>query len=394
MFRIDNATGSATPPTMPTPSTEVFPTGGDPLTSTPATRPKTWWYHSVTEELRNLAVGLNITPAKDKLSQVFAGISRMAGGGTKLAVAANTTLTADDAGFVTATAAGGNITITLPAVIAANGSTYDGASGSTARKPPLRFTFRRTDTTTGNTVTIARAGSDTIAGGTSYALDCGETVTLTGDGVSAWSIVSTTKIATILYNSKVAGTATFTVPAGVYRVRIRVWGGGGGGGGAGVGVGAGGGGGAGGYAEGIFSVIPGQTYTVTVGAGGAGGSSASGTSGGSGGTTSVVGGSISIQATGGGGGQLVNPSFAGGPPGAGTNGDINLSGGSGTDGWSNYQNVGGAGGNAPIWGGGGRAGSGGGVAGSAPGAGGGACYGTAGGGAAGAAGMVIIEAAG
>jgi hypothetical protein len=76
----------------------------------------------------------------------------------------------------------------------------------------------------------------------------------------------------------------FTVPEGVYFIRVRLWGGGAGGGGVGP-NGAGGGGGGGGYAEGIVAVVPGQTYTITIGQGGGGGA-AGGGNGGNGGTTS------------------------------------------------------------------------------------------------------------
>lgn len=390
MFRFDNSTASASRPTFPSPGTEGFPTDGTPGV-TPATIVPAWWVHMLTEEMRNVVIASGISPVKNAVIQVVQSIRRMAGAKAG-ALTANTTLTADDAGFIAFNASAGNRTLTLPAANAAAGTIDDGSGSPPATVVPIRYTIQRTDTVTGNTLTIARAGSDAIGGGTAYLVDCGETVMIASNGVDAWSIVSTTKRGAILYNVKTAGSTTFTVPAGVYRIRVRVWGAGGGGGGAGVGVGAGGGGGSGGYAEGIFPVIPGATYTVVVGAGGSSGSSGSGTSGGSGGNTSVSGTGISIQATGGGGGALANPSFAGGLPGTGSNGSINLVGSDGTDGWSNYQSVGGAGGNAPIWGGGGRAGSGGGVGGRAPGAGGGACYGTAGGGGAGADGMVIIEA--
>ncbi|MBN9294728.1 MAG: gliding motility-associated C-terminal domain-containing protein [Flavobacteriia bacterium] len=82
------------------------------------------------------------------------------------------------------------------------------------------------------------------------------------------------------------GTYTWTVPPCVTSITVKVWGAGGGGGGARskgdsgkefgyeACAGAGGGGG-GGYTEKTFTVIPGQTYNIVVGAGGAGGSVAS-----------------------------------------------------------------------------------------------------------------------
>lgn len=68
--------------------------------------------------------------------------------------------------------------------------------------------------------------------------------------------------------------ATYTVPAGINRLKVRAQGPGGGGGGGDGGssqVGVGRGGYAGAYAEKIYSVTPGQTLTYTVPAGGAGG---------------------------------------------------------------------------------------------------------------------------
>jgi hypothetical protein len=62
------------------------------------------------------------------------------------------------------------------------------------------------------------------------------------------------------------GTTLFTVPLGVSKIKVAVQGGGAGGICRADNVG--GGGGAGGYAESIFNVVPGQSITLTVGAGG------------------------------------------------------------------------------------------------------------------------------
>lgn len=74
--------------------------------------------------------------------------------------------------------------------------------------------------------------------------------------------------------------SSFTVPAGVTKVRVQVWGAGGSGGGSTNQAYPGGGGGAGGYGTGVYPVTPGQVIPVTVGIGGAaaaGGSSSFGT---------------------------------------------------------------------------------------------------------------------
>jgi hypothetical protein len=190
-----------------------------------------------------------------------------------------------------------------------------------------------------------------------------------------------------------AASGSFVVPAGVSRVRVRAIGGGGGGGGNTT-QGGGGGGGGGGYAEGVFSVSPGQVIAVTVGQGGAGGAnnagSAAGNSGASGGASSF---GAMLSAAGGLGGQgaLSGGQGDSGPGGGGAGGTLNMTGGAGNAG----SNAGGAGfggfgGAAAGGGGGGAASSGLPSAGAVPGgggAGGGGNYA----GAAGARGVVIVE---
>ena len=72
---------------------------------------------------------------------------------------------------------------------------------------------------------------------------------------------------------------TWTAPAGVTSVDVEVWGGGGGGGGQNNTADGGGGGGGGAYSKSTIAVTPGNTYTVTVGAGGAGGTGGTGVTG-------------------------------------------------------------------------------------------------------------------
>jgi hypothetical protein len=120
---------------------------------------------------------------------------------------------------------------------------------------------------------------------------------------------------------------TFTVPNGVTKVKARVWGAGGGGGGSsGTANSVASAGGAGGYAEGVFSVTPGQTITVTVPAGASGGTGGgSPASGGNGGTASF---GALVSATGGSGGTAANGAIqtSAGAGGAGTGGALNISG--------------------------------------------------------------------
>jgi hypothetical protein len=156
---------------------------------------------------------------------------------------------------------------------------------------------------------------------------------------------------------------TFTPPVGVSSIEVLVVGGGGGGGGRFVG----GGGGAGGLrTNSNFSVSPGTSYVITVGAGGAGGANsttaanAMGTSG-----SSSVFSSITAAGGGGGGGYVANPGQAGrtGGSGGGGSGSANSTNAGGTATPSGQGSNGGSGtaasGQNPGGGGGGAGGVGG-----------------------------------
>ena len=112
---------------------------------------------------------------------------------------------------------------------------------------------------------------------------------------------------------------SWTCPQGVTTIQVEAYGGGGGGGyGGTANKNGGGGGGGGGYSKltGV-AVIPGTTYTITVGAGGSAGASSNG---GNGGTSTATFGATSITATGGNGGQSNANGRAGGTGGIGNNG--------------------------------------------------------------------------
>lgn len=122
---------------------------------------------------------------------------------------------------------------------------------------------------------------------------------------------------------EIAGTKQLTIPAGWNKIRVAVVGGGGGGY-------QSTGGGGGGYSEITLDVVPGTTYTYTVGAAGVGG--VVNTSGG----TSSFGGLISAT----GGGKGIYPKSVGG---VGIGGSINTTGGiSNSGGDSNYGSGGGS----------------------------------------------------
>lgn len=111
---------------------------------------------------------------------------------------------------------------------------------------------------------------------------------------------------------------TYTVPSNCTTILVQLVGGGGGS------AGYNESGGAGGFAEGYYSVSPNATYSVTIGGGGGGVGYYAGA--GDGGTTSF---GALISATGGYGANR-NTSHGGGHGGSGSNGQINLQGGTGS----------------------------------------------------------------
>lgn len=111
---------------------------------------------------------------------------------------------------------------------------------------------------------------------------------------------------------KLTNNQTWTVPAGIYKIRATVvGGGGGGGGGGGSNFSNTGGGGGGGYVTQLDSLVvtPGQQFVVTIGSSGYGGGS--GTGGGRGGTTTFGAYSAEGGYGGSGGDASVNKSYGG-----------------------------------------------------------------------------------
>lgn len=117
-----------------------------------------------------------------------------------------------------------------------------------------------------------------------------------------------------------AGTRTFAVPSGISHVYVEAWAAGGGGGGAGYDattnwVSGGGAGGSGAYARAVLSVTPGDSLTITVGAGGTAGSinhSGPGGDGSQGGATEITdNGTVLLSVQGGNGGLTTQTDFSG-----------------------------------------------------------------------------------
>lgn len=147
-----------------------------------------------------------------------------------------------------------------------------------------------------------------------------------------------------------APAGTYTVPTGVTSLTVTCYGGGGGGGGAytsGYNDADGGGGGGGACSVTTFSVTPGQTITVVVGAAGTAGNT-SGSNGGNGGTSSVsIGGTTYASAAGGNGGKGGGVSAAigaGGTGGTTGTGTVHSGGNGGAGNYSGSYDWGGSGG--------------------------------------------------
>jgi len=118
--------------------------------------------------------------------------------------------------------------------------------------------------------------------------------------------VSTTKSPTfVIINS----TQSWSAPTGVNQIELLLVGGGGGGGGASVGNHNSGAGGGGGVLSQMITVVPGTSYTVTIGAGGAAAGADSNAAGGVG-TSSTFGSLVtSFGGSGGSSANGINPAF-------------------------------------------------------------------------------------
>ncbi len=118
-----------------------------------------------------------------------------------------------------------------------------------------------------------------------------------------------------LAQTTITTSGTWVCPAGVTSVQVECWGGGGGGASSqnSSNLYPGGGGAGGNYSKATFTVVPGNSYTVTIGAGGTGGVVSSTIAyGGNGGTTSFNGVLFASGGSGGGGGQVSNKVGLGG----------------------------------------------------------------------------------
>jgi len=174
-------------------------TDGDVIGGVPSTDLEAALFDNLQEEVANVVEGTGIVLNGGVLTQLRQAIKRLTGGYvTTINFAASPfALTADNAGVVSVDASAGNVVVNLPAanVLAA-----------------LKYEFRRTDTSA-NTVTINRAGADTIdEGGVAFTLAAKGVQKISSDGVSAWS--STTPVAATTAEAQAgANPAKFVTPA-------------------------------------------------------------------------------------------------------------------------------------------------------------------------------------
>lgn len=177
----------------------------------------------------------------------------------------------------------------------------------------------------------ALAGGALAGGSGNVVVSSGTTAQRPASPAQGTLRINTTTNVLEIFSSNTWFTVTSVQPAFTLEY-VAVAGGGGGG------TNAGAGGGAGGYLTGSFTVSPGNSFTVTVGAAGTGGGSADMSPAGSGGNTTIAGATIStILCYGGGGG--IRSSGTGGNGGSGGGGAASGSAGKGVYPSSTYINA-------------------------------------------------------
>lgn len=77
MDRAYESGSSESAPLAPETPSIGYPTAGNPGGGTPATKPGPWWYHMVTEEVRNVILAAGLTPDHEDLSQLSAAIQSL-----------------------------------------------------------------------------------------------------------------------------------------------------------------------------------------------------------------------------------------------------------------------------------------------------------------------------
>ena len=84
MDRFIETGGSASPPSTPGAPSVKYPTQGDPLTATPASKPGEWWFHMIQESMRRVLVAAGITPDYSNLDLLTTAIQAINAAGLSL----------------------------------------------------------------------------------------------------------------------------------------------------------------------------------------------------------------------------------------------------------------------------------------------------------------------
>ena len=246
--------------------------------------------------------------------------------------------------------------LTSLSVVSANG--FAGTVANPTSTPAITLSTTVTGLLKGNGTAISAATANT---------DYQSPITLTTTGTSGAATLISNTLNIPQYSSGGGGSingqvftagGTFTIPAGITSLKVTVVGGGGGSGASNAGVDAfactGGGGGGGTAISYLTGLTPGNTLTVTIGAGGTAGPSSAG-NGGTGGSSTVASGTQTITTITGAGGSgslgAASTFTAGGAGGSGSNGTINLTGSGGSASFSGAFVMGGSGGSSSIGGG-------------------------------------------
>jgi hypothetical protein len=239
-----------------------------------------------------------------------------------------------------------NFKVGALSAISANLGTITAGDLSVGSSPAISGTSM-----TGTGSHIYSNGRMVVGNSTNNMVFDGTTLTINGNIVTYGNLNGTAvgQIIAGSFNLQIittVGTSSFTVPSNVYKLKITCIGGGGGGGTGPIQSGlytAGAGGGGGGASIGIFTVSPGASYTVQVGAGGAYNNNGS--------NSSVSGTGISISGNGGSAASTSGTSAVVGSGGTASGGIWNVTGSSGgyiTGDGTIGGGIGGIGGSAPF----------------------------------------------
>ncbi|MGA0569657.1 hypothetical protein ACO2Q9_02930 [Variovorax sp. VNK109] len=165
------------------------------------------WFNGAQEELVRIIEAGGVVPDAVTLTQVQQALKRIFAGNLTPVANGTTNLTADNAGLVLIDAAAGNVTINLPAVTAVSGV-------------GLQYMFYRKDST-GNIVTVNRAGTNSIDGATSFTIT-GQysSRTIEGDASGAWSTIAQTNPGATEV-SRLQGGCTATAAGGAITVTLQ-----------------------------------------------------------------------------------------------------------------------------------------------------------------------------